>query len=82
MKMAIIFAASMGVLLSLVRQPHKKYIVEGKKSMMEKLYQKMNSIGISSIVMGIVTIAVGIGAGVLMIVNGARLLASKKDITF
>ncbi|MCM1083904.1 MAG: hypothetical protein NC393_12380 [Clostridium sp.] len=50
--------------------------------MMEKLYEKMNSIGISSIVMGIVTIAVGVGAGVLMIVNGARLLAAKKDITF
>lgn len=50
--------------------------------MMEKLYNKMNSVGISSIVMGVVTIAISVGAGVVMIVNGARLLASKKDITF
>lgn len=50
--------------------------------MMEKLYNKMNSIGISSIVMGVVAIAVSVGAGVVMIVNGSRLLAAKKDITF
>lgn len=50
--------------------------------MMEKLYTKMNSIGISSIVMGIVAITAGVAAGVVMIVNGSRLLASKKDITF
>ena len=49
---------------------------------MEKLYTKMNSIGVSSIVMGIVAIAAGVAAGVVMIVNGSRLLASKKDITF
>ncbi len=49
---------------------------------MEKLYNKMNSIGISSIVMGVVTIVAAVGAGVVMIVNGSRLLASKKDITF
>jgi hypothetical protein len=29
-----------------------------------------------------VTIAVGIGAGVVMIVNGSRLLKGKKDIIF
>lgn len=49
---------------------------------MEKLYQKMNQIGISNLVMGIVAILMGVGVGVTMIVNGARLLASKKDITF
>ncbi|MDD6401670.1 MAG: hypothetical protein PUG10_08715 [Lachnospiraceae bacterium] len=49
---------------------------------MEKIYSKLNSVGISNLVMGIVTIAVGVGAGVLMIVNGARLLKSKKDILF
>ena len=49
---------------------------------MEKLYGKMNSIGVSTLVMGIVTIVVGIGIGVVMVVNGARLIAGKKDITF
>lgn len=49
---------------------------------MEKLYNKMNSVGISNLVMGIITIAMGIGVGVVMIVNGGRLLSGKKDITF
>lgn len=49
---------------------------------MEKLYEKMKSIGVSSLVIGIVTIVVGIGLGVVMVVNGGRLLSGKKDITF
>ncbi len=49
---------------------------------MEKLYEKISSIGISSLVIGIVTVLVGIGAGVTMIVNGARLITGKKNITF
>ena len=49
---------------------------------MEKLYNKMTPVGVSSLVMGIITIAMGIGIGVVMIVNGGRLLSGKKDITF
>ncbi|MBO5510016.1 MAG: hypothetical protein J5962_06115 [Lachnospiraceae bacterium] len=49
---------------------------------MEKLYEKLNNTGITSLVIGIVTIAVGIAAGVVMIVNGCKLLKSKKDIIF
>lgn len=49
---------------------------------MEKLYEKLNKIGVTSLVMGIVTILVGIGVGVTMIVSGAKLLTGKKDITF
>ena len=49
---------------------------------MEKLYHKINAIGNSNLVIGIVTILVGVGAGVTMIVNGARLITGKKDITF
>ena len=45
--------------------------------MEEKLYKKMKSVGVSNLVFGIVTIA-----GVMMIVNGARLLAHKSDILF
>ena len=46
------------------------------------LNQLYNTIGISNLVIGIVTILVGVGAGVTMIVNGARLITGKKDITF
>lgn len=49
---------------------------------MEKLYEKLNVVAVSNLVMGIVTIVVGVGAGVVMIVNGARLLSGKKNITF
>lgn len=49
---------------------------------MEKLYEKINSIAISNLVMGIVTIVIGVGAGVLMIINAARLISGKKNITF
>ncbi len=49
---------------------------------MEKLYNKMTSVGVSSLVMGIITIVMGIGIGVVMIANGGRLLSGKKDITF
>lgn len=55
-------------------------IQEVKK--MEKLYQKLNSIGVSSLIVGIITIVVGIGLGVVMIVNGARSLGGKHDIIF
>ena len=49
---------------------------------MEKLYQKMNQVGVSSLVFGIITIVFGIGLGIVMIVNGARLLCGKREITF
>jgi uncharacterized membrane protein YwzB len=35
-------------------------------SMEEKLYKKMKSVGVSNLVFGIVTIAFGIGAGVMV----------------
>lgn len=50
--------------------------------MEEKAYKTMNSTGIVSIVMGIVVIVFGIGAGIVSIVNGARLLKNKKGIIF
>ena len=49
---------------------------------MEKLYQKMNQVGVSSLVFGIITIVFGIGLGIVMIVNGARLLGGNREITF
>ncbi|MCD7837519.1 MAG: hypothetical protein LUG65_01230 [Clostridiales bacterium] len=48
--------------------------------MLEKIYHKVMSAGVSSIVCGIISIAVGVSTGVILIVSGAKLLASKKDM--
>lgn len=48
----------------------------------ERLYKKMKHIGVSSLVIGILTIILAAGAGVVMIVNGARLLAHKSEQLF
>lgn len=48
--------------------------------MNEKIYKTLNSAGISGLVAGIVVIAVGLAAGALMIVQGARLLNNKKNV--
>jgi hypothetical protein len=48
--------------------------------MLEKIYNKVVSAGTASLVCGIISIVVGVGAGVVMIVSGARLLSSKKDM--
>ena len=43
--------------------------------MEENLYKKLKSVGASNLVFGI-------GAGVMMIINGARLLAHRSDSLF
>lgn len=48
----------------------------------EKLYKKMKHVGVSSLVIGIITVAVAVSSGVIMIINGARLLAHKSDQLF
>lgn len=50
--------------------------------MNEKLYHTMNRIGAGSIALGIVVLVTGISAGVLMIIQGAKLLKSKSELTF
>lgn len=50
--------------------------------MEEKLYKKMKAVGASNLVFGIIIILFGIGAGVMMIINGARLLAHKSESLF
>ncbi len=42
----------------------------------------MNGGGILDITVGIVVLVTGIAAGVLLIVNGARMLAHKKNLIF
>ncbi len=50
--------------------------------MNEKVYKTMRNVGGWSIALGVVVIVVGVMAGVMQIVQGGRLLSSKKDITF
>lgn len=48
--------------------------------MNEKLYKSINAAAVSSLVIGICILAGGIGAGVILVVNGARLLKHKTVI--
>ncbi len=50
--------------------------------MEEKLYKTMNGAGAMNIVLGVVSLAVGIAGGVLLIICGAKLLAGKSKILF
>lgn len=45
-----------------------------------KIYRTLSATGAGDIVIGVLVIAVGMAAGVIAIVNGARLLASRKHI--
>ena len=48
--------------------------------MNEKIYTTMASSGAGSLALGIVVLVTGLVTGILMIVNGARLLKRKSDI--
>lgn len=50
--------------------------------MSEKLYKKIKAIGASNIVFGVISLVFGITAGVMLIINGARLLAHKSEQLF
>lgn len=47
----------------------------------EKIYRAMSHGGVGSLVLGIVVLATGIATGTLMIINGARLLKQKYQVT-
>ena len=49
---------------------------------MEKLYKTLGLTGAASIAIGIVVIVVGMAAGILSIVTGAKLINSKKGLMF
>lgn len=49
---------------------------------MERVYKTMKSIGTTNIVFGILAVVGGSLLGSFLIVNGARLLHRKKDLTF
>lgn len=50
--------------------------------MEEKVYKTMKGAGSMNIVLGIVSIAAGVAAGVLLIISGAKLIAGKSKILF
>lgn len=48
----------------------------------EKTYKTMANVGAGDLALGIVILVTGIAAGILMIINGARLLKGKSDLMF
>ena len=50
--------------------------------MEEKIYKTMGSTGAASLVVGICVLTGGIAAGILLIVNGARLFKNRAKIIF
>jgi hypothetical protein len=46
----------------------------------EKHYKMVGGAGVWSLVLGILSVVFGVAAGVMMIINGARLLKSNEDI--
>lgn len=50
--------------------------------MSEKTYKIMRRTGGISIALGIVSIVIGVAVGVLTILNGAKLLKEKSELTF
>lgn len=50
--------------------------------MNEKIYKAMSSAGAGSLTLGIIILVTGIVTGVLMIVNGAKLIRRKSDLLF
>jgi len=50
--------------------------------MTEKLYKKIKTTGTISLVTGIIMLVFGVATGVMLIVNGGRLLSHKADTLF
>lgn len=48
----------------------------------ERLYKKIKGAGALNLVFGIITLVFGITAGIMLIVNGGRLLGHKSETLF
>lgn len=55
---------------------------EQKEAMNEKAYKAMSFSGTANIAVGIIVVVVGVAAGIISIVSGARLLKEKRGLTF
>ena len=51
-----------------------------EKKTMKKAYRTMEQTGAGSVALGIITIINGLATGILMIVNGGRLLKNKAEL--
>ena len=49
--------------------------------MVEKAYRSMKTVGAGNIALGIIMAVVGVTAGILTIIGGARLLRNKQELT-
>lgn len=54
--------------------------MEMEEMMEEKTYKRLASAGGGNIALGILTITFGLACGILMIVNGAKVLKAKSEI--
>lgn len=50
--------------------------------MEEKIYKVMRGAGALNIVLGVISLVVGIAAGVLLIISGGKLVSGKSRILF
>lgn len=50
--------------------------------MNERIYKAITNNGVASLVLGIITLCVGVAAGTILIITGAKVLKKKKDIIF
>ncbi len=50
--------------------------------MEEKAYKAMGKTGAFNLVLGICTMVAGVAVGVIMVIHGAKLLGSRKNIMF
>lgn len=49
---------------------------------MEKAFKTMTSSGIANLAVGIMLVVTGVAAGVLTIINGARLLKNRREVIY
>ncbi len=46
----------------------------------EKVFKTMSSAGAADLTLGVIVLVTGIAAGIMMIINGARLLRRKRSL--
>ena len=49
--------------------------------MNEKIYKTMSGVGTSTLALGIVVLVTGVASGIMLIINGARLITKKYELT-
>ena len=65
------------IFLTIIRRKIKEAF-----KMEEKVYKTMRGTGATNIVVGVLSLVVGITGGILLIISGAKLLSRKSNILF